>query len=76
MLQWVCIGWPAEAFVSEIERWVRGRGGAADASRLIRRGRWDGTEMLDLRGEVFPRMGLFVLGFQGGGERRGSEIRR
>jgi hypothetical protein len=50
--------------------------GATDAPRLIGRGRWDGTEMLDLRGEVFPRMGVFVLGFQGGGERSGSELRR
>ena len=45
-----------------------------DASRLIRRSRWDGTEMLDLRGEEFSRMDPMFLGFQGGGEWRGSEL--
>ena len=36
--------------------------------------RCHGREMLDWRGKVLARMDLIVLGFQGGGERRGSEI--
>jgi len=31
---------------------------------------------VDLRGEILPRVYLMILGFQGGGERRGCEIDR